>query len=550
MEQVIMNISDMNIGLEKQSMFQWLIQINSKTLFSSLLLLVVPIALLAQPENYIKNEGSFQNHIVDRLVVSGNDIYIVGTRYDYDSTESLINRTSLWVAKLGPDSMITQSYYYQSAEQWLIPLQAQINHNKLYIYCRSAHNNNDSARYLIKTYQFDLLSNQIIDSNEIDIIQHVEIGVDTTTLDLDRTPCNISTMNRRSDSLLLVGSIMMRSKQNPSRLHSRSFVIIINKYGNVMMSIRNGLLDTSQVNSYDFRRSYNTLTGGVLFNNKITTFTYYDNFIFIYVFDFQGNYLKSISYNNTICPTCFIMPVTSYAQDGFLYAVGMVMDEDRSEYLQSVKYDTNLNVLATQPIDVLMPGTEAVYYRDIFSNRQFFTQDDYGLIYLYYTHNSGVMNFAKLNSNLELIWAKRIDARPNNMAMSHRSVNVIGDKIYAYGNYCNDYTSIPFPSCSDTGRHAYIYVMDTSGVITSSESIQPQTNAINIFPNPSLGKMNIDGLPKNASIYIYDINGRLVFGKTEMSEAESINIQHKGLLIYEIKNSNNELLKRGKILVQ
>lgn len=530
-------------------MFKLLTQINNKILFS-IFFLVVPIGMLAQPKNYIKNESEFPQHIVHRLVQYNTDIYIIGTRYEYDSTVSLFNQTSLWVAKLNSDSTVTQSYYYQSAEQWLIPLHAQAHQNKLYVYCRSVHYNNDSARYLIKTYQFDLLSNQIIDSNEIDIIQHVEIGVDTTTLDLDRTPCNISTMNHKSDSLLLVGSIMMRSKQNPSRLHSRSFVIIINKYGNVMMSIRNGLLDTSQVNSYDFRRSYNTLTGGVLFNNTITTFTYYYNFIFIYVFDLQGNYLKSISYNNTICPTCFIMPVTSYAQDGFLYAVGMVMDEDRSEYLQSVKYDTNLNVLSTQPIDVLMPGTQAVYYRDYFSNQKFFTLDDFGNLYFYYTHPNGVMNFAKLNSNLELIWAKRIDARPNNMAMSHRSVNIIGDKIYAYGNYCNDYTAIPFPSCGDTGRHAYIYVMDTSGIVTSSESIQPQTNAINIFPNPSLGKMNIDGLPKNASIYIYDINGRLIFGKAEMSEAESINIQHKGLLIYEIKNSNNELLKRGKILVQ
>lgn len=529
-------------------MFQLLTQINNKILLG-IFFLVVPIALLAQPKNYIKNEADFPNHIVHRLVQYDTDIYIIGTRYEYDSTVSLFNRTSLWIAKLNADSTVAQSFYYQSAEQWLVPLHAQIFQNKLYIYCRSAHSSIDTERYLIKSYACDLSISQVVDSNAIDILEYFQLNMDTIRLDQDRLPCNISSFKKVSDTLLLVGSVMMRFNYNPNVLHSKSFCMMINQKGEIISTIRNGLLDTIQVNSFDLKRNYNSLSGGIIFNNKLIAFAYYYNSIVMYQFDMNGSYLNSIRYRSTECSTCFIMPVTSYSQDGFLYAVGMVMDEDRSEYLQSVKYDTNLNVLATQPIDVLMPGTQAVYYRDYFSNQKFFTLDDFGNLYFYYTHPNGVMNFAKLNSNLVLIWAKRIDARPNNMAMSHRSVNVIGDKIYAYGNYCNDYTDIPFPSCGDTGRHAYIYVMDTSGIVTSAESIQPNTNAINIFPNPSLGKINIDGLPPKACISVYDLNGRLVFEKTELSEVESINIPYKGLLIYEIKNSNNELLKRGKLLV-
>jgi hypothetical protein len=366
-------------------------------------------------------------------------------------------------------------------------------------------------------------------------------GADTIELDPDHMICQITDNSLTGSELFISGSLIGYSKFDQRKEIVKPFCILISQTGVIASQISDSVFNPiPNINKM--------ISSGMTIGNKIIAFTYYYNFR-KYVFDKNSLTLTSVLNSGIECKDCFIMPATLIKYNNHIYGIGVVRNGDRSEFLQSVKYDTNLSVLATQPIDYLVPGTDAVYYRDYLSNHQFFTMDELGNLYLYYTHNSGVMNFTKLNSNLELIWSKSIDARPNNMAMSHRSVNVIGDKIYAYGNYCNDYTDIPFPSCGDTGRHAYIYVMDTSGIVTSAESIQPNTNAINIFPNPSLGKINIDGLPPKACISVYDLNGRLVFEKTELSEVESINIPYTGLLIYEIKNSNNELLKRGKLLV-
>jgi len=522
-------------------MFQWLIQINSKTLFSSLLLLVVPIALLAQPKNYIKNEADFPNHIVDRLVQYDSDIFIVGFRFDYDSTESLHNRTSLWIAKLNPDSTVTQSYYYQSAEQWIVPLHAQFFQNKLYIYCRSAHSKLYEQRYLIKTYTYNLETSKIADSNYIDLMLNLGFGADTIELDPDHMICQITDNSLQGSELFISGSLIGYSKFDQRKEIVKPFCILISQTGVI----------TSQISDSVFNPIPNInkmISSGMTIGNKIFAFTYYYNFI-KYVFDKNSLKLTNVLSSGIECKDCFIMPATLFKYNNHIYGIGVIRNGDRSEFLQSVKYDSNLNVLATQPLDYLVPGTDAVYYRDYLSNHQFFTTDELGNLYLYYTHNNGVMNFAKLNSNLELIWAKRIDARPNKMGMSHRSVNVIGDKIYAYGNYCNDYTSIPFPSCSDTGRHAYIYVMDTSGIITSSPAINyPLEIDIKVYPNPGSEVLHISGHPLKSVLFIYDLNGRLILEKEIMTDEEAIRFLQKGIFIYEIRNSNSEILKRGKLV--
>jgi hypothetical protein len=512
------------------------------------LLCAAPTLLWAQPANYIKNESQFFNHVVKRIVynhTNSNIKFAAGIRFNYDSVAKSHNNTSVWVGRLQEDSTINQIYYYRSSERWLTTHHVALHGDSLFLYCRSI---NPSAlgigdEMYIKTYIFNLQTNQFIDSIIIDVPAHLGIDKDTLILARDEMPCNIIPTTTTGDSLIVVGSILNRYNGNTMRYNSYYFVI--SKQGEVIWEIPSTTLDSAGTSIQ------NPLASGAYFQNQFVAFSYtYSAWKFIFRFNKQAIHTFTGMYDRDQCDYCFKMPVTTHVYKNNLYAIGMIA-KDRADFLQVVKYDSSLAPIAFRTLDNRMPGTQAVYYTNYLSAKQFSTIDNNGNIYVFYTYVNGNMNVVKLNSNLDIIWRKYFDVNQINWGVSHQNLTIIENKIYLYGNYCNDLDFTRDFPCSDSARHAYIYVIDTSGFITNS----PVANGFEkptyyLYPNPTSGNVYLENIPLGSIITLYDIEGKAVSIELVGEEHKKIQITKKGMLFYTIQDKEFNLIGKGKLLVQ
>lgn len=91
----------------------------------------------------------------------------------------------------------------------------------------------------------------------------------------------------------------------------------------------------------------------------------------------------------------------------------------------------------------------------------------------------------------------------------------------------------------------------TNACMTSTEENNSATESINIYPNPTIGKINftnLDTSQDNLSMEIFDAQGKLVniindLDCLDLSESAS------GIYFYRIK-SKLEVIKQGKIILQ
>ena len=73
---------------------------------------------------------------------------------------------------------------------------------------------------------------------------------------------------------------------------------------------------------------------------------------------------------------------------------------------------------------------------------------------------------------------------------------------------------------------------------------------INVYPNPSLGQLNISGCD-NAEFTLFDLSGKIV-SSVKIQEAASIDVSGlaKGMYLYRINSEKQQLLKTGKLAIQ
>lgn len=88
-------------------------------------------------------------------------------------------------------------------------------------------------------------------------------------------------------------------------------------------------------------------------------------------------------------------------------------------------------------------------------------------------------------------------------------------------------------------------------VVTNTDNIS-NAEANNVFPNPTSGIFNINGLERGNTVEIYDVYGKLV-SKNVVQQSSILSIdlssQSKGMYFYKVIDSNLKDVRQGKVMV-
>lgn len=79
----------------------------------------------------------------------------------------------------------------------------------------------------------------------------------------------------------------------------------------------------------------------------------------------------------------------------------------------------------------------------------------------------------------------------------------------------------------------------------------PSTPQISVYPNPSSGQFNFNGLEKESKIEVFDMTGKIIYQSIANNDFETINISDKatGIYFYRI-TKEMKLVQSGKIALQ
>lgn len=80
---------------------------------------------------------------------------------------------------------------------------------------------------------------------------------------------------------------------------------------------------------------------------------------------------------------------------------------------------------------------------------------------------------------------------------------------------------------------------------------EQKTDPISVYPNPSSGQFNFNGLEKESKIEVFDMSGKIIYQSTASGDFETINISEKakGIYFYRI-TKEMKLVQSGKIAMQ
>lgn len=106
---------------------------------------------------------------------------------------------------------------------------------------------------------------------------------------------------------------------------------------------------------------------------------------------------------------------------------------------------------------------------------------------------------------------------------------------------------------SQTIRAQIVTIETTLASPCAALKIEPlHIDNINVYPNPSTGKFNLDFifLKSNSSIKIYDVKGSLVFKREEIKEKEIINLEKLKNGFYFLVYKDQEKSYSKKLIIQ
>ena len=160
--------------------------------------------------------------------------------------------------------------------------------------------------------------------------------------------------------------------------------------------------------------------------------------------------------------------------------------------------------------------------------------------------NTGRNIYTDANSFATIEW---------NDAASQWEINVVTPGLW----FTNSFASSPNPPCLTTGTWITVDPQcgnvsgvsgDCQSTITSVGELD-NNNSIHIFPNPSSGTFNFDGMEAGNTVEIINILGTLVMeAKTETGSSKiDMNNKDKGVYFYRVKHKNT-VVKQGKLVLQ
>lgn len=114
---------------------------------------------------------------------------------------------------------------------------------------------------------------------------------------------------------------------------------------------------------------------------------------------------------------------------------------------------------------------------------------------------------------------------------------------------------VTLTAADDAGEVWVSYdTVNTSLVVTNVATILPTTAEVVVFPNPAneAATVQLTGLPDYASFKIYDITGRVVYSKMNLTDGEfTISTRNiaPGLYFFTTMMANSQVIAEGKIMV-
>ena len=126
--------------------------------------------------------------------------------------------------------------------------------------------------------------------------------------------------------------------------------------------------------------------------------------------------------------------------------------------------------------------------------------------------------------------------------------------------FTNSFASSPNPPCFGTGTwitgdticgNIDATTGDCQTILTTGLDVAYNNSRINIYPNPSSGIFNFEGMLIGNTIEIFNVLGKLVavyYSEKSLSTIDMNGIE-RGVYFYSIKNKA-EIVKKGKLILQ
>ncbi len=193
---------------------------------------------------------------------------------------------------------------------------------------------------------------------------------------------------------------------------------------------------------------------------------------------------------------------------------------------------------------ILTDNEKNIYLTGFFEHVVNFDQEGTG----FNLHSGGNTDtyIYKINKDADLIWAKSFGG-PDNVYGHAATFDIYGN-IFVTGSFEEPSDVHPEPTAMFQlepigNTDNYIIKLSPAPVSISSTILE---NEITIFPNPTLGQINIDpGSYNNNTITIFNILGQQIFAEHNVSNSLQIDIEHDaGIYFIEIENETGKLTSK------
>jgi len=223
-----------------------------------------------------------------------------------------------------------------------------------------------------------------------------------------------------------------------------------------------------------------------------------------------------------------------------------------------VKYDASGNVLWCKALDAVGNSFGYGAFEDKEKN-VYYTGTSAGPKMIFGTDTLTTVGsydifVAKYDSTGDVLWAKNTGGTNQDWSYA-----IAGDRlgdVFITGYFTSD--TILFNkdtlTVPNTSINIFIAKFGHGGTVTGTDNMQPSANAIKVFPNPMHTETIIysDKSLSDAAIAIYDINGRLVKNKENVS-GHTITVNRDnlpaGMYFFKITESGQEL-NSGKLIIE
>lgn len=96
----------------------------------------------------------------------------------------------------------------------------------------------------------------------------------------------------------------------------------------------------------------------------------------------------------------------------------------------------------------------------------------------------------------------------------------------------------PTTTCGSSLNYEACYEPYFEGILTSSGEIKNPFHQLSLYPNPSTGILQIEGVPNNSTVKVYTIQGRLILSQLIYKNQSSITLTQPGMYLIEVSHQN------------